>query len=1037
MRMKKKRAVIPLASLIALSLALPVRPAQALFGGGGGMKFSYPSPTQASNEVMGDLGVDKGELMNSVDVMNVARQKKMAPQVVLSFSPANPVDGERVTVSATPTYFMNSDPKNLYFTWYLQRGQCVPDGESWDQIDMPITGSNAACNLDGDDSITVNDYKIAAARIIANGGWAWNRTHALGPDDSLPYTVGETDETGLGDGFEAPMGGSDQKGKNEAGNPDMPAYCYVHDWVSGNEYELDWCEHLFPEDGNIPGELGDGEFHMEEEQYWHTDPTNQDTAGIGRPDEANALGLGINEFSWTYQTGDRVGVAIEGISMESTIHDDSSYKTMWALPKNTCDLGEFLGEWDYENGTTTFCLTEAGEVPYVEGEDCAPFSEETDTAYINNPSPPAAPPGGITDTDTTIPSDGSSGPTNWADTSTIRVEGTSPIAGGETMGLSSYLLPTFSVSRDTGAVAHPDNSIIYGNTTTVTKLVTEDVTMIEAQLTANVCTTTETTTTVTDVLGYQIGDATTETEGPVCEEAEANVFDMSKESLNACLVDNLMTPSDVQQDGSKIKLSLYSTPQSPMNDPKNIGEIESTADTLVVTASAQNVNDENFLRYDWEVYGGDSDSIVTDDWGEPFAKEMLIDSTQTSGIGVKSLKFKLAFADEPKYLKVQVVATEYEAGTTNRVLRKGNESTIIRLSSASDTITAYNGVLSDDGVSLAFGNAASLEAANVICANSAEPELKEDYVLCPVVKDQIIGLKYAGAATSFLWTINNQPVTYKECFFEGCDLEEQTASTFFPILDEPGSIYTVTLSAVDSVTGEKINLTRSFKVVTPLVKIVTLDDSGGAQPVFLGTYTSLDGTTTYADMSQTDFQTVPGSTANFTREFYPRSLPAEYLDPDNPEKTKTAWFVDGTDPTIPETEKPPGYTPATVDPDKTSVSFATTRLEGEYHLVAFNTLYAPSTNIKKILNANWDINYDQFYEKQLGASIDVEMVPALTTANSNNSPPKKVLAAMISGLPAYINFLFRIVMTSLLLLFGIWIVLSLFPSPITNETEPR
>lgn len=96
------------------------------------------------------------------------------------------------------------------------------------------------------------------------------------------------------------------------------------------------CQHLFPQ---VSGETsGDGSFGTDEERFWDTNPNDPDTADNGNKDEANIVGLGQDTFSWTYDSGDEVGVVIEGTSMITTKHDDSSSYIMWAFSKNNCPI---------------------------------------------------------------------------------------------------------------------------------------------------------------------------------------------------------------------------------------------------------------------------------------------------------------------------------------------------------------------------------------------------------------------------------------------------------------------------------------------------------------------------------------------------------------------------------------------------------------------------------------------------------------------------------------------------------------------------
>ncbi|QQR78446.1 MAG: hypothetical protein IPJ68_05215 [Candidatus Moraniibacteriota bacterium] len=94
------------------------------------------------------------------------------------------------------------------------------------------------------------------------------------------------------------------------------------------------CRHIFPQ---APGfTAGDGTYGAAEEQFWRTNPADPDTADNGNKDEANVVGLGRDTFIWNYQPGDKVGVVVEGTSMNATKYRDSSNMIMWAWSKNNC-----------------------------------------------------------------------------------------------------------------------------------------------------------------------------------------------------------------------------------------------------------------------------------------------------------------------------------------------------------------------------------------------------------------------------------------------------------------------------------------------------------------------------------------------------------------------------------------------------------------------------------------------------------------------------------------------------------------------------
>jgi len=260
------------------------------------------------DSVLSNYGVNTQELKNTVGDVNNMRQKKMPPQVTLSFTPTSPVPGQKITALATPGYFMN-DSDQLYYTWYIKHA----NGKNQDVSGLKTEDGNTDWN--GDGKINIEDYKIEAMRTLVNGGFDWQ---------NADYSKSSNDA-----GYKSILGGNDKQG--------MSDHCYVHDFTSGDEYEIT-CQHLFP-DEKISGEkIGDGKFSREEEKFWHTDPNSNDTANNGNVDEATITGLNQTTFSWTFQSGDQVGVAVEGISVEPTAYADSSYKIMWAMPKNKCDV---------------------------------------------------------------------------------------------------------------------------------------------------------------------------------------------------------------------------------------------------------------------------------------------------------------------------------------------------------------------------------------------------------------------------------------------------------------------------------------------------------------------------------------------------------------------------------------------------------------------------------------------------------------------------------------------------------------------------
>jgi hypothetical protein len=136
---------------------------------------------------------------------------------------------------------------------------------------------------------------------------------------------------------------------------------------SGLDYPVA-CKHKWPNATDFKS--GSGKFPTKEEEYWKTDPADPDTDGDGTSDEGDVIGLNQQEFTWNYQSGDRVGVVVEGTSMVPTDEKSAYYKIMWGhlgvcdstksslLSKDECD-----GSSDYGFG---FLATES---PNEQGDE--------------------------------------------------------------------------------------------------------------------------------------------------------------------------------------------------------------------------------------------------------------------------------------------------------------------------------------------------------------------------------------------------------------------------------------------------------------------------------------------------------------------------------------------------------------------------------------------------------------------------------------------------------------------------------------------
>lgn len=196
---------------MSVGVFLPsLTPAQALLGG---PKIKVPSASDMASDIERRYHLNTESVQTQGETLNVTDNKKMTPQVSLFFSPSDPKEGEKINAQAFPIYFI-SEPKHMYYTWYLQRKGCEKRNGSLN------TDALRSCDLDGNGRIDEEDWKIEAARIIANGGFDANFANY----DTSPGADPDAD------GYTARFGGDNRVNTAE--------YCYYHDTQTGENYEI-------------------------------------------------------------------------------------------------------------------------------------------------------------------------------------------------------------------------------------------------------------------------------------------------------------------------------------------------------------------------------------------------------------------------------------------------------------------------------------------------------------------------------------------------------------------------------------------------------------------------------------------------------------------------------------------------------------------------------------------------------------------------------------------------------------------------------
>ena len=322
-----------------------------------------------------ELGIDK-------DFFRRMNRKPDAPTVDIVFAPTNPKVGEKVTAFAIPRGFKNSNEK-LYYTWYLVHntdGGGTPDVEGGRDEAMSIgarggydqtlflgenPGQRVPINSDGDrdmydasyggddgrgkkDGIGIKCDDVEGCACVKEMTMFGEKGQEGCFDDQgqlLYSSLSDYKEAKEDRGLRSDTGSGKEVPRTNriTVNSDFITRCYRHNFGGqngddDNESDVDKrsgrdmiikCRHAFGD------EIGEGNltFHSGKiEERWGLNLENPDTDGDGIVDEADLAGLAQEQFTWIYRKGDKVSVAIEGMSnilINEGTSDRLRYKNKW------------------------------------------------------------------------------------------------------------------------------------------------------------------------------------------------------------------------------------------------------------------------------------------------------------------------------------------------------------------------------------------------------------------------------------------------------------------------------------------------------------------------------------------------------------------------------------------------------------------------------------------------------------------------------------------------------------------------------------
>lgn len=939
-----------------------------------------PSASEIANDLENRYHLNTESIQSMGEGFNVSDTKSTAPQVMLFFNPADPKPGEKLTAEALPMYFSN--PKeSLYYTWYLKRKDCKKDE------DGRLSASQKECDRDGNNKVDKNDWKIEAMQIIANGGFDTKKAE---------YNSSYDNQDRDSDGYQALWGGDDRDprlndfcdSRNDTGcsnlnldeyeikpdsgnnsNNDDHAYCYIHDFRSGIDYELNTAD-----DTDFDCPSGTARCVQNSDLVC---PVEIEDPAV--PEEA------FNEYKVCKDLGNTPSCAL--VDGENVAVCDIGYPVCAPSlvlydcdsdPKESCST-KFGSELDNPPGCTginpgpgtnlcrhlfpsynnfdgfidNYQITNELDDEVVGDGD---FKEEEEVFWRTNPRDP-----------------------DTAD------NGNMDEANAVGLGISSFTW-NYMEGDKVGV-------IVEGTSMTPSKHEGASM-MIMWALPKNDCQPKNKGSYYKNIKGYNVKILTADMD------------------LNECLEDNLVNPREGGQP-TKMNVSLTYSPENPINDPTD----DEMGDTIVADATIDNADQEaSQIRYKWKVEISDSINFLSRDTLCDEDGCIFSDVTNTVGINIPSFSFKLGlnednmgsvtynnyFGDETAYLRVSVEASENFPGgdTPQTKTREGRSDVIIKVMSTDKKIKAYR---------------PDLDSNNLLLIKTTSPEICKgdfDNTVCSVTANEIIGVKIdADGLNNFSWTLNGEPLACSSAVSSSCGNAEQTNVNFFPVTGEKGKTYTLTLTANDITTGKTINLVKTFRVIDPYVKIISTDKNL-VWPRHLGSYTDLDGVcqsdpAKCEDYSESIFETFEGNDINLQAEFHPGYI--KDIISDNPQYS-WEWLVDG----VAQDTPTPEFLP----------TFAADKTAGEVYNISLNAAYNQSTGIRKALQDIWGISQFDSTEGYLSDSIQIEVF-----ANDNVAldKPGKFLAGLLSHLPSQITFLFRILLTIFIILLTTGIVFSFIP----------
>ena len=958
--------------------------------------------------------VNKDSVKDMGETFNVSEQKAPVPEVDIFFNPSNPKFGEKVTVTAIPKYFQEG-VENMYFTWYIKHEGC----------DLGIKREDAnwkeSCDVDKNGEISTNDWKIEAMRPAANGGFVKAKANYSSDTDN--------------DGYSAHRGGRVNVQKKD--------YCYLHDFESGENYEIA----ITDEEGKDDDSGCDGEVVCTTDEtlscgydYTTTEGTSSSSGTSTTSGESSSSSSSSSyEETSTGSTSSTYEEKTEGTTEKYyNILSNSGYEATCDLEtkKMTCPedatprciSNEDLDLLDPSCDQFIMCPD-----PPVEGTDCYKIRHEIGTAEFSCESE-------------AIPEDQIE----------LKCEHQFPKISGMAVGDGSFGAEEENFwgtdPNDPSTIDNENNDEANVAGLGIDKITWTFVpgdkvgVIVEGQ---SYIPTKHDDSSV--AISFALINNIFEKEGSELCKLEKGIYEKEIKgykvkipfayvNINDCLEFNLTKPtSGDQADNMGITMDYY--PKNP-----NVGAMgvdgagqSKGGDELVVTTNTSDPNvDINQIYYKWSIYGfsGNREDLDLDQssWtllsnNELFRKTNNIKLLE--GLGMDQFKMQLNTTEVEidgekikfDFLRFFVESEEFfDTGTgTTGTTRSGRGDVMVEPNQSGT-----------GGINISVGE------GTPICATSGNCEVLENQVITATLG---VNTETSGV-NNYLWTLDGKAINTIE---EG-DTKQGNSVTFL-LEGRPGDSHVLSIVANDTTSpgvelenknkGEKLTIERTFVVTKPMVGIgpnnkinrgsddvTTCNDLNGNEDetAILGTYSEV------TDPADEDVEpdTVLDckervSSGNGTVTITPTYYPAWIGEGENLKNVK--YSVNGK--VIVGTESGGACNKTSCSIDLSSYPV------GSMVNISFEAEYWQSNTERFSLKEEWGIGEESSGGKKISDTIIVKI-------NESSNPTitkkaSKIIAGLAYNIPEQMIFMFRLMLTVVTIIFAAGLVMSLGKKDCNNN----